>query len=731
MNSLSSLFAPASIAVVGASQDINKIRGRLLKLLVDGGFKGAIYPVNPSSATIQGLKAYPSVAALPEPVDLALIAVAANQVMEVLEECATRDVKSAAIFTAGPNTAKPGERLQDQVAEFARRTGIRVLGPNAEGFIDTEAGVIATFSPTLEVVPPLPPGSLPARGRISIVSQSGAMAYGLYSRARAEHIPIRHLISTGNESDVEMLEVVDHLVAQGASKAILLFVEGFRDPERLAGVAARAADAGVALIVAKIGQSTAGQRAAVSHTAHLTGANTAYDAAFRRYGIIRVEHPEQMLAIASAISAGALPQGKRVAIITTSGGAGGWAADICEGAGLVVPQLDPAFKRRLAEIVPDYGSAENPVDVTAKVVEDGGSTLLSIIEQLETAPGIDMGLIIVSLVLSQRIQSIEARLAPILSGSQRPVVFHSPGMPAPEATHALARIGGVHMSLEGFAYAMKELDDYRLFRERWAQRKSPAQSKASRRVLSAPLSAIDGTLGQAQTRELLAAYDIPMPAEVLATNAREARDAAQRMGWPVVLKIVSTDIPHKTEAGGVALGIENEEQLEHAYARILDSAFRAVPHARIEGILVQKMMPPGREMVVGTINDPDFGPLVMLGFGGIYVEVLRDVVFALAPLDLVDARDMIDRLKGRAILDGARGETASDVDALARLLVSVSGLVAAERETISEIDLNPVMLYPAGKGAVAVDTLIVVDNNRGAANNPHASVDRALSEQVR
>lgn len=710
VNSLSPLFAPKHVAVVGASQDTNRIRGRLLKLLRTGGFAGAIYPVNPSSDSIQGLRAYPSVLALPEAVDLALIAVAASQVMDVLEQCAERGIKAAAIYSAGASDADHGDRLQDRVAAFARRTGMRILGPNAEGYIDTEAGIMATFSPTLECVPPPPPGSLPLRGRVSIVSQSGAVAFALYSRAHQAQIPVRHLVSTGNEADVEMLEVVDHLIAQRTSKAILLFLEGFRDPERFAPVAARAADAGVVLVVAKVGCSSAGQRAALSHTAHLTGADTAYDTVFRRYGVIRVDHPEQMLAVAAAVSAGALPPGKRVGIITTSGGAGGWAADICERAGLEVPELDPNLKRQLAEIVPDYGCAENPVDVTAHVVEDGGATLVRILEIVQQSSGLDMGLVIVSLVTPRRVADMEAQLAPILRASNRPIVFHSPGHPHPSGMDTLASIGGLHLSLEGFAYAMKALDDYRLFREKWLARPTAATAPGvgCPALPAGALPAHGGTLDAAQARKLLSAYGVPLPTEVLATSARRASEAAELMGWPVVLKIASSDIAHKTEAGGVALNLAGAAEVEAAYARILENAARLAPGAHIDGVQVQKMMPPGREMVVGVTNDPDFGPLVMLGFGGIYVEVLREVVFAAAPLALDDAKDMIGLLQGGAILYGVRGEAPSDVEALAQLLVAVSDLLVAHPGRIAEIDLNPVLLYPAGQGAVAVDALVVL-----------------------
>ncbi|WP_158215299.1 acetate--CoA ligase family protein [Candidimonas nitroreducens] len=708
MESLSSLFAPRAVALVGASQDTNKIRGRLLKLLLDGGYSGKVYPVNPSSKQIQGLAAYPSVDALPEPVDLALIAVAADQVMDVLEQCARRGVKAAAIFSAGGH-APVGERLQDHVAAFAARSGIRILGPNAEGYLDADARVVATFSPTLEVVPLPAPGTVERRHGVSIVSQSGASAYALYSRARALHIPIRHLVSTGNEADVELLEVVDYLITLGTSRAIMLFVEGFRNPERLAGVAQRALAAGIVLLVAKIGRSGAGQRAAVSHTAHLTGADTAYDAAFERYGLLRADRPEQMLALAAAVSAGMEPAGRKVGIITTSGGAGGWAADICEAEGLEVPPLEPAFKQQLATIVPDYGSSENPVDVTARVVEDGGQTLMNILELVSAADGIDIGLIIVSMVTSNRVRDVAERLAPMLQARRRPLVFHSPGEPAAEGMQLLSEIGGLHMQLGDFAYAMRRLCEHREFVERW-RRAGAASGSAARDAAAAPRIALDaaaGSLDPAQTRALLSAYGVSMAEEAVVATPQEARAAAARIGFPVALKIVSPDVPHKTEAGGVALGLADEAQVAAAYDRIMQNVRRHAPQARIEGIQVQRMMTQGREMVVGVVNDADFGPMVMLGFGGIYVEVLRDVVFALAPLDLAGAHAMIERLQGVDILRGARGQAPADLDALARFLVAVSELAAAYPRQIAEIDLNPVMLFERGGGVCAVDALVV------------------------
>ncbi len=697
MNGLHALFKPAGIAIVGASEKVTKIRGRLLKLLVDGGYQGNIYPVNPSSAVIQGLPAYPNVAALPDIPDLALIAVPAHQVMQVLEECAQKGIKAAAVFSAGSAADPVGSRLQDQVAEFSQRTGMRVLGPNAEGFIDTINRVIATFSPTMQMSRPVK-AQEPRQGYVSIVSQSGAMAFALYSRACADYLPIGHLVSTGNEADVECAEVIDYLIEEGSSRAILLFLEGFKNPARFVEVAQKAAAAGIAIIVGKVGKSTAGQRATVSHTAHLAGSDMAYDAIFSRYGVIRVDDPEEMIALGSIISGGILPKGKRVAIITTSGGAGGWAADICEEAGLSVPELHPDFKAHLRGIIPDYGSAENPVDVTASVVEDGGVTLMAILKEVAATEGIDIALVIVSLVSPERLGQIEAPLGALLSGMTRPMLFHSPGTPHDSARRILMQAGSAQLNLPVFARAMNKLADYSDFLDH--RRRNEGREHATPDVLYHRDLLSD-------TDALLDAYGITRPAEALVRTPSQAVGQSQRIGYPVALKVISDQVPHKTEAGALALSLANDAQVSQAFEQVLANARNYVDDPSIDTVLVQKMMPPGRELMVGGIMDPDFGPMVMLGFGGIYVEILRDVTVAPAPLILSDAYAMIDRLKGSSLLRGARGEAASDLDALARLLVAASHLLIDARQDIDELDFNPVIVYPEGQGVAVVDSLIV------------------------
>ena len=699
MNGLQALLRPRSVAVIGAGQDTHRIRGKILHTLKVCGFSGAIYPVNPSHPVIQDLPAFASVAALPQPADLALIAVPAERVPQALEDAAAAGTRAAIVFTAGPAVPPLGElALHDQVAAIAARTGIRVLGPNTEGLYNVSDAVAANFSIAVENEAGAATREQRPGKRVSIVSQSGGLGFGLYSRARVMRIPLRHVVTTGNEGDVSSLDVVAYLVAEGESAAIMMFIEGFRHPERFARVAGAAADAGIPLIVMKAGQSAASQRAAISHTGHLTGADTAYDAAFERYGVIRVYDPEEMLSVAAAFCQPWLPRGNRVGILTGTGGTGAWIADLCAARGLEIPPLDAGTKQALAAVVPVFGSPENPIDVTASMVDDGGRTLANALALLRTAPGLDSVVVIFSFAPLGRIKALTPLIGDLLKDFGRPVLFVSQTLPDPGNLLDLAAIGCHHYSFRGCACAIDGLVRYGTFQRRWTADRAAPRTPA-------PL-ALDGALDPAALSALLARYDVPLPPEALVPDAGAAVAAADRIGYPVALKIQSPDIPHKTEAGALALRLTDAAAVAAACETILANARQAVPHARIDGVQVQRMMPPGHEMVVGVIEDADFGPLLMLGLGGIYVDVFRDVVFSTVPVTEAEAMAMIGRLRSAAILDGARGARRSDTGALARLLVAVSHLAQDGAGRIAEIDLNPVLIYPDGEGVVAVDALL-------------------------
>lgn len=697
LNGLSRLLSPASIAVIGASNDVKKIRGRIMEALTRSGYVGRIYPISRSAPEVWGLKAYAALADVPETVDLAIVAVGAGQVLAALEDCAAHGVGGALVFASG--FAEDGkEDEQRRITELARRSGLRILGPNTLGFHNEFLRLAASFSPIVtERLKTMPADYVPrTEGGIDIVTQSGGLGFALHDRAMALRVPVRHVITTGNEADLDVIEAADFLLDQGKPAAILLFVEGFKDPAKLAPVARKAADRKVPLVMTKIGRSAAGQRAAISHTAHMTGADAIYDAVFSRLGILRVTTPEDMLSVGAVLAKLPPAKGKRVAIITTSGGNGGWAADILSEEGLEVPIPSEGLQAQLNTIIPGYGSSMNPIDVTAAVVEDGGAGLAAVIEKVEASGEFDAALVIVSFSSPGRVAGMRKVLEPILARRRIPIVFHSAGLPHPENLDVLDAIGGHYQTLGAAARGLRAVCDYGAFLQ--AHESAPPAAASTASPAADP---------KAPPQALLSSFGIPVPPEAIATSADQAAAMAAGMGFPVAMKIESADIAHKTDAGGVELGVTTEADCRAAYDRILANVAAAQPGARIAGVLIQKMVPPGIEMVVGMTRDADFGPVLMLGFGGVYVEILRDSAVLPAPVTHADALHMIGRLKGADILRGARGRPPADLDALADVLVRLSALVAATGDRFAEIDLNPVIVGPRGEGVMVVDQLFV------------------------
>lgn len=689
---LSSFFTPAAIAVVGAADDTTKLRGKLLKLALDSGYAGPVHPVHPKGGTIQGRTAYASLADVPGGAELVLIATPGSSVPGVVAEAVAAGAKAAVILSSGVDMAA----LQAAIGD----SGLRYMGPNTEGYFDL-GGVAGTFAAVVEeALATERAGGRPGH-KVSIVSQSGGLGFALFGRGLAENLDFHSVVTTGNEGDLECLDFVDHLLDEGESGVILMFVEGLKHPGRFVAVAAKAADKGVPIVVMKVGRSEAGQRAAVSHTAHLTGADTAYDAVFDRYGVIRVFDMEEMLAAAAALAR--FPQGRvrRAAVVSTSGGAGAWAADLLGVVGIDVPELSPALQAELMAFIPAFGSAANPVDVTAQAVEAGGRPLVQVLEKLQHSDEVDAIVVNMGLHKPGRIDALADLLGPLYAGATKPIAFHSHIAPHADNLRALAGLGGQGFhSFRGCAAGLAAIDRHAAFLEGWRAAEAPAAPRAA--VADAVPA---GVLDEAATASLLASYAIPVPPSALVTTADEALARARAMGFPVVLKIQSPDIAHKTEAGGVALNV-GADDLRAAFDRVLASSRAHAPDARIEGVLVQKMMPRGHEFVIGVIRDPDFGPLVMLGAGGIYLEVLKDVVFAPVPISPAQAKGLIARLKTAPILAGARGQPPGDVDALAELVSRVADLAATEGN-IDQLDLNPVFVYPVGGGVVAVDALAV------------------------
>jgi len=703
--SLETFLRPKSIALIGASDDVHKIRGRMLRILVDTGFSGRLFPVNPSRKTVQGLDAYPNIAALPERADLALIATPAEAVCDVLRECARAGTLNAVVFTAGAAEGSEAEQqLVSRMAATIKETGMNVLGPNCEGFFNVRDNVAGNFSPSIQLPAPKVmrgAGQLP----ISIVSQSGAVGFGIYTQIKQQGLTTRYLATTGNEAGLECMDFIEHIVNEGGSGPIIVFIEGLKDAKRFAGVAAQAADRGVPLIVCKVGNSDAGARAAASHTAHLTGALTAYEAYFRRYGVIGVADSDQALTAAKALACLPLANGKRVSVVSTSGGTGVWLADVCTAAGLEFPVPDEALRARLAKVIPAIGGIANPIDMSAQVVEGTGQTLADALRVLTDTDYVDAVVVAMSLAAKDRIKQMQTALEPFLKATRLPVIIHSQAFASQDNLEDLNRIGGIAFGMRDTAYALKVLSDYGAFQKKWKAQGAGAKAAAPGARPPLTSDACRDLLAKGKSAEILRAYGIALPPEAIATSRAQAVEAAQKMGYPVALKIASVDVPHKTDVGALVLNVTDDAGVGQAYDKVMANVARAVPGARIDGMQVQKMMPAAPELVLGIARDEDFGPLLMVGFGGVLVELLRDVAFSPVPVSPDQAEDVIRTLKGFALLEGLRGAKPGDVRGLALLASNLSRLAADHPDVVEQVDLNPVLVYP--DSVCAVDYLVV------------------------
>lgn len=697
---LDSFFAPDSIALIGASRDLEKIPGRLLSMLRKNEFPGKIYPVNPNYGDIDGLKCFPTIAAVGQPIDLAIVIIPARAVLVALEQCAAVGVKNAVIISSGfAEEGGDSAAMQDAIVALAKRTGMRISGPNAEGFLSEVQKVAATFSPTVDVKPGHVPLVATVR-RIAIVAQSGGIGFAIKHRAKALGVAVSYCVSAGNESDLGAGEFLDYMVQDASTDVILLFIEGIRDVDKFLVAAQRAAEVGKPVIVTKVGRSGAGERAAASHTASMAGWSAAYDAVFAKYGFIVSNDLDEAVAIAAMLTSNPLPKGDRVAVLTVSGGAGIWGADTVALQGLQVPELSAGIQAEIKKLLPSYGAAGNPIDVTAQGVHSGG--LQNSIDLLSVSDEVDAILVVLSLSSETRMPFKRAELKPVLLAQRKPVVFYSYTLPSAFARAELAACGAVVLSgLTHAGVALRRMVERARFRPA-----PPVDAGASpRRDLSAHLAS--ATLSEHDSKALLREAGIALPDEVLVTHKSGLDAAVARVGFPLVAKIQSRDIPHKSEVGGVRVGIATKGEVFLAHQALLDNARQHRPDADIQGVLIGPMATKGVEIIIGTLSDATFGPVIVVGLGGISTELFRDVVYRPAPVSAAEAAAMLAELKAAPLLNGFRGAAKADVAALSQLIAQVSLLAAQQAGEISEIELNPVLVNPEGQGVTIVDALVV------------------------
>ncbi len=691
---LEAIFAPRSIAIIGASQDATKIGGRPVELLRRFGFPGAIYPINPRATEVQGLPAFPSVDALPEAPDLAIISVAAEAAPGALDACAAKGVKAAVIFSSGfAELGEAGVAMQDRLRATAQRSGMRVLGPNCLGAASVAERSIATFSVVLE-------GGLPPPGPLGIASQSGNIGSYTALLARERGIGASRFITTGNECDVDIADAIAFLARDTATTVILCVLETCRDASRLTGALEMARQAGKPVIVLKIGASEAGQAAAASHTGALAGSDAVFDAVFRRAGAVRVQSVEQLLDLghAAAVLGDRLPKGRRTMLLTASGGFGVLLADAASAAGLSLPSPSAATQQRILDVVP-FASPRNPVDATAQM-SSRPEILEAILAALLEDDSCDALLVLMS--ASLYLPRLRAVYMPTLRAVREKhpdkvvmLAVHGP----PDAVAELTAMGfpvvdGVGPS----TLALAGLCDLA------AARSLPPLPPALPQAQPIHAAALRTEAG---AKRILAAAGVPVLPERVVASAAEAASAAAAMGFPVVLKIVSPDLPHKTEVGGVVLGLDTTHAVAAAHDAMLARVRVAAPAARIEGVIASPMIRGGTEMILGTKRDPVFGPVVLVGLGGIFAEVIQDVALRPAPVDEAEAMAMLRSLKAFPVLDGARGRPKADLMAAASAIAALSRFAAQHAADIAEIDINPLLVRPVGEGAVALDALMV------------------------
>ncbi|HEV2100678.1 MAG TPA: acetate--CoA ligase family protein [Stellaceae bacterium] len=708
MPDLRPLFSPDSVAIIGASGDTHTLRGRTTEFLIAHGYPGRVYPVTRSHPEVFGLRSYASVAELPEAPDLAVVVVPAAYVAPALEECGKKGVRAAVIISSG-FAEERGEAAQarDQALRAViERYGIVVCGPNSEGIVNPLKPLVATFSPVFhDPKQSLFPQSSKSRA-IAVSCQSGALTFAFLSRGRPRQLRFTYQASAGNQICLEAHDYLDWLIDSDGADVFIAYLESIQDPVRFHAVAEKAADAKKPMILAKVGRSEAGRRAAASHTGSLANSGAIDDAIFRHHGIIRGEDLDHALDIAAAFAFCKLPKGNRVAVITGSGGSAVWMSDILSAHGLVLPVLEEDLQRRLMALLPSYASAQNPVDGTAQAIHEVGYAKL--VEIVRESRNIDTILLIGSLANEATAKMRAEELAEVTESTEQPIILSTYTTATEGAMAAFAEAGiPCYTSMPSCARAIRALVDYADFQARRRRETPAATPPGTRDAAARALAAAGQILTENDAKALLAGYGIPRPPEALAASADEAVAAAARIGGAVALKVQSPDITHKTEAGAVALGIAGEAALREAYRKVVANAKAAHPDAAIEGVLVQKMAAPGIEIILGVSRDPVFGPMLMVGLGGIHVEVLRDVAFSPVPIGPVEALALITELKGAALLDGVRGAPPADKAALAELIAALSRFAADHAAQIDEIDLNPVIVHPQDQGLTVVDALIV------------------------
>lgn len=709
LTGLDAVFRPRSVAVIGASRRRGTLSGEIFHNLLSRGFTGAVYPINPTAKVVQSVRAYARLQDVPDPVDLAVVVVPATQVPAAIDDCIEKRVGAVLVITAGfAEVSAEGRAVQDELVRKLRAAGIRMVGPNCLGIINTDPEIMlnATFAPTW-----------PPTGAVAFSSQSGALGQAILDYARELRVGVRQFVSIGNKADISGNDLLEYWEHDPQTRVILLYLESFGNPRRFMQIASRVARH-KPIAVVKSGRTEAGARAASSHTGSLAGLDVAVDALLGQAGVLRVDTIEELFDLAMLLANQPVPAGNRVAILTNAGGPGIMATDACESRGLRVAPLQPATEAALRAFLPREASVRNPVDMIASASAESYEQALRL---LLADPGIDAAIVLfvppivtgafdvaTAIRRAGADRDDDQQKKPILScflgthgipeGLSTLRDGHFPSYPFPEAA----------------AIALSRALSY----GRWLQREPgriPELAGIDRARAAAALSraakAGEGCwLAPDAVREVLQAYGLRVPAAEVVTSADEAAEAAARIGFPVVLKLVSATITHKSDVGGVVLDLADAAAVRAAYATMRSRLRELGLEAEMQGALVQPMLPRGVETFVGVTTDPSFGPLVGFGIGGVQIEVWRDVVFRVAPVTDADAREMLEQIRGVKLLQSFRGAPPRDLEALQDAILRVSQLVTDFPE-VRELDVNPLLALAVGSGAVVVDARIRIGDD--------------------
>lgn len=696
---LDGLFNPASIAVVGASRETRKVGFAVLNNLIRFGYQGRLYPVNPSAEDILGLATFPKVSSTGGDIDLAVIVVPARYVPDTLMDCAQSRVRSAVIISAGFKESGPeGVRLEERVRKIAEEHNIRILGPNCLGVINTYNNMNATFAA----------GMLP-KGRMAFFSQSGALGIAVLDWAIGRKIGFSKFISLGNKADLNETNFLEYFIQDPATDVILGYIEDVVDGKRFLKVAKEATKAKPVILI-KAGGTESGARAASSHTGALAGSETAFDAAFKQTGIIRAQGIQDLFDISLAFSEGKLPAGDRLLILTNAGGPGILAADTADRLGLKLTQMSKDSIESIRKVLPSNASLYNPVDIIGDATSERYAAVL---ERALIDPNVD-GVVVI--LTPQAMIDVENTAEIVIRASKttnKPIITSFMGeMRVRESIERLEANSIPNFSYpESAVQAFKRLSDYNAWRS--LPREEVSIYRANRESVKVRISDClrsgAAHMSEDDAVSVLSEYGFAFPRRVLARTSREAASVAAKIGFPVVMKISSPDILHKTDVGGVRLNITSRKEAEDAFIEITSNVRRLMSDAFINGVMIYEMVKQGREVIIGVTYDRTFGHMIMFGLGGIYVEVMKDVSFRIAPVSRRETISMVNEVRAHVLLKGARGERSADTEAIIEGILRVSALIT-DFPAIQELDINPLVVME--KGAVALDARIILERRQ-------------------